>query len=596
MKRTLGRKRGAVTVSETRLLWFNKCFHTCKNTTVTTASSCCSSYPHKRFQGHRTMSGITPRPSSSQLKIDTELVSNTQCQILQSKRNHPRFETFLNLQTLFTQETSLALQRLSKVLIQRVDQEGRRREGEGQAMKGNGNTNPSWVYTHGNHRKNMKYMQHPQHQQQPSSLSNQKYEMATLLQKFYNPQKPPLPSSNSSSSTTQLFNLQLWYECQSQQESVLKIQDMLQSAKARQDYISLPIMKQHLLTWYHPLRQRIETEQRMYLSGQGTKQGKVDFKRYGPFLCTIQPEKLAILTIHEAIYTSLSKGGGGKTHNNIHSSIMGGVTVTQMALRIGDVVEAELNVQRALKSKVMMKSSSSASTTTTTTTTSHDHDTTTTTDHNKHTPTVSTSSTTNIDTNSTSAMTDTWMYSGSHLQQFMDEIQNNNNNNNNNSSTSTKKNSRALIRLAHRRARKLIDSPEEEWTTAEKVKLGSVLIQMLLETTRVIKDHDNGKRRKGNMEFTDLDSYLQAGEPAFTYEKQWMGEKKLVGRIVMNPWLYRACLDDKFESLEGFTSRYQPMIVPPRPWKGIRDGGYYALNVDLMRTHGCRNQRVCQKI
>ena len=168
------------------------------------------------------------------------------------------------------------------------------------------------------------------------------------------------------------------------------------------------------------------------------------------------------------------------------------------------------------------------------------------------------------------------MYSGSHLQQFMDEIK----------KDASNKNSRALIRLANRRARKIIDSPEE-WTSADKVKLGSALIQMLLESTRVLKDN-----RWRLPDVMDEETYLKSGEPAFTYEKRWVGEKKLTGLIVMNEWLYRVCLEDKFESLEGFTSRYQPMIVPPRPWTGPRDGGYYALNVDLMRTHGCQNQRV----
>ena len=59
----------------------------------------------------------------------------------------------------------------------------------------------------------------------------------------------------------------------------------------------------------------------------------------------------------------------------------------------------------------------------------------------------------------------------------------------------------------------------------------------------------------------------------------------------MNQKLYKMILEDKYSSLNGFTSRYRPMVIPPKDWSHTRKGGYEVLQCDFMRTHGCNVQK-----
>jgi DNA-directed RNA polymerase len=132
-----------------------------------------------------------------------------------------------------------------------------------------------------------------------------------------------------------------------------------------------------------------------------------------------------------------------------------------------------------------------------------------------------------------------WMYGPSHLQKFVEEM---------NRLDPTRKGKMRIAR-ANRRAMQLLESAEP-WTTADKVILGAVLIQMLLEVAKVSFPGQRGVK------------------PAFEYEKLWIGDKKLVGYITMNDNLYKRFVEDKFSSVDAFTTRHKPMVVPPREWVG----------------------------
>jgi DNA-directed RNA polymerase len=154
------------------------------------------------------------------------------------------------------------------------------------------------------------------------------------------------------------------------------------------------------------------------------------------------------------------------------------------------------------------------------------------------------------------------MYGPSHLQQFIDEAH----------SLDPSKKTRIRIAYAKRRAQWILKS-DEEWTKPDKLKLGILLIEVLLENATI---RQMGRREK-----------------AFSYEKRYFSKDKCIGKIYLHDALYKTVTEHTFDSLEGNTTRFKPMVMPPRDWVAPDDGGYSWLKTDLMRTHGSKMQKVC---
>jgi DNA-directed RNA polymerase len=349
--------------------------------------------------------------------------------------------------------------------------------------------------------------------------------ISELLQHF-DPQNPPKPDEP-------LENVQLWLECSAYDESLSKYESILKSAREREDYTSLSTVQRQLLQWYVPLRQRIISEQESYFSGNKSKGAN----KYGPYLCALQAEKLAIITTHEATMHALKKSSDGST-------------LMSMALSIGEAVEAEVNVQKLLRSRMERSPKKKADD-----------------------EVVDES----LDPNKKSLEKNIgWMYGASHLQRFVDEL----------NRLDPSRKGKVRIARANRRALQLLQS-EKPWSTADKVILGAVLIQMLLETARV---DFHGKTKHLVLHEGELESN-KYGKPAFVYEKKWVPNKKhLIGHITMNADFYKMVVEDNLASLDIYTTRHKPMVVPPNEWVGPNDGGYKLLKTEFMRAHGCQVQ------
>lgn len=415
-----------------------------------------------------------------------------------------------------------------------------------------------------------------QHLDGDAEATPQRRQMAEILADF-DPAKPP-PDGSS------LEDVQIWLECESQHESVLKIEKIIDDARARKDFGSLTAVQRQLLRWYQPLRNRIAAEQRDFLKGrdQGTKQKQTGQNVYGPYLCSLQPEKLAVILAHEATMLAVVRGGDAK--------------LTNMAFKIGDAIEAEVHVQKLLRKRAVERARFVRN--------RQEED-----DNGDEVP-EDANATTNEggvmersdeikvelqdaivngaaagDGNEIDAPDeppsqqgiDDWMYGGNHLNQFIEEM---------NRGDPMAKLTKLRVQHAKRRALKLLES-EEEWPTNKKVQIGAFLIKVLLDETTV--------NLEGLPEEDDLFDDISSGEPAFMYEKRWLDKKKNTGHIAMNPRLYKLIIEDKFESVVGNTTRHQPMVVPPLPWASPTEGGYRALNADFMRTHGCQVQQEALK-
>ena len=398
-----------------------------------------------------------------------------------------------------------------------------------------------------------------QQQLKPNSTinnkSNKKKTMTELLKKF-DSTKPPCPK------TTPLPEIQQWFECASQQESVEKYEAMINAARDRQDYTSLSIVQKNMLRWYGPLRKRIIQEQEAYF-GQKTK--GVGANKYGPYLCTLQAEKLAILTTHEATMFSLMKGDV--------------VTLVTMAMKIGDAVEAEVNVQKLLKKRLDQKKDLMKDGMVQNDGDEQEKD-----SKDDAATESETSEVKGDKKNKKKSEVHGWMYGPSHLQRFVEEL---------NRSDPGRK-GKVRIQRANRRAMKLLESVEP-WPSDDKVALGVVLIKMLLETAKVqLRDDDSNmiNNYSNGIDGNDDDDGSQYGVPAFVYEKKWLNENNLVGCVTMNEDFYKMVVEDKFHSLDAFTTRHKPMVIPPADWTRYNDGGYMVLETDFMRTKGCQLQKV----
>jgi DNA-directed RNA polymerase len=379
-----------------------------------------------------------------------------------------------------------------------------------------------------------------------------------LLAQF-DPQRPP--------ESDDPIDLQLWLECEAQQEAVLRYQKLIDQARERGDYGSLSIVQRQILRWYPSLLSEISDRQRDYVLKRTDARHYRSAKRYGPYLCALPAEKMAVIAAHESILYCLIKSG-------LHGKE--GVPFVGLAHRLGAAVEEEVVVHRALhkrwiessKRRQQQEDADEEGTVRdllpqefdegSSVEADEESDDEESTDDDEEEGEGGLSST----SSNFAHVTHQWSYAASHLKTFLDEI--------NQRQPTAKK--RRVIAYAIRRARQILEK-EAEWTTEEKVHLGAALFQIILEKATV--------------------SYDGKEEMAFTYEKRWYHSlNKLKSFVKLNERLYDMVVSDKLQSFHATTTRFKPTIIPPKPWRGVNNGAYLWLRADLMRFHGCKMQKV----
>ena len=352
--------------------------------------------------------------------------------------------------------------------------------------------------------------------------------------------------SENPPTTDDPLELQLWMECWSQREAVLKHQQLVDKARDRKAFDAMSLMQRHVIKWFEDLRQAIDARQKEYLSRTDKRRAH---KRYGPFLCSLHPEKMAVIASQEAIVQSLSHSG---------KSGLDGVPLVKIASAIGSAVEMEVVSQRRMKErfhKSIISLSSSSSSTSTGEDSEDNIDTLDSTDDDDRSLSDVSSADMKVD------LLDKWKFSASHLKLFMDDLER----------TGMGRNRRG-VQYAMRKAKQAMNSGEA-WTQDDIVHVGAALLSILVDHTKV---RENGK-----------------DEPAFRVEKKWLpgNKSKSQSFIIMHDRLRKAFLEDEYLSWAANTTRHTPMIVPPTDWSGPNEGGYKWLITDLMRTHGSSVQK-----
>ena len=340
----------------------------------------------------------------------------------------------------------------------------------------------------------------------------------------FDPENPPTSGDPE--------ELQLWLECFSQRETVVRHQDMLKKARDRKAFDSMSLMQRHVVQWFQGLRDAIEIRQKEFLSSEDKRRGS---KRYGPFLCSLHPDKMAVILAQEAVIRALLiSGKDGKE----------GIALVKMASAVGKAVETEVVSQRRMKERFHNPIHSTSSSDTDTDTNDQEDD-----DNDN-----------NDDEASNEYSMDRWSFSASHLKLFFEDLQR----------MGMGKNKRS-VQYAIKKTKEAMNSGET-WSNDDIIHLGAALVSIITENAMM---NVNGKE-----------------EPAFRVEKRWSKKRNwVVSYVIMNSHLHKIFLEEEYLSWAAYTTRHMPMIVPPSDWTGPNRGGYRWLEVEMMRTHRSNVQK-----
>ena len=373
-----------------------------------------------------------------------------------------------------------------------------------------------------------------QEEEPPQSLhasENNPIDVNKLLEHF-DPEKPPV--------TDNLEELQMWLEVEAQQEGVRKYAKTVQSARDRKDYTSLNMVQRKIVDWFPLLLSKFAQLQKAYISPDSeSSSNKVNgMSKFGPYLSSVSPEKLAVIVAHETLLEVLTKREG--------------VAFASLCSKIGNAVEEETLIQRELYKRFRERQKRQKQQNA-----EENVD-----GESDEANEISDISPEPRDEPGDKAKPSSWVYAASHLKSFFEE--------NTKFETSVKK--RSVTRKVLRRVKDTIDSAER-WESKEKIRLGAVMISTLLETAQV---QING-----------------VTEDAFSHDlvpEKRSNVLKMQGLISFNPSFSKLIKDDEIKSFAAHTQRQKPMIVPPKPWSGPRDGCYLWLKSELMRAHGSKRQ------
>ena len=354
----------------------------------------------------------------------------------------------------------------------------------------------------------------------------------------FNPVEPPTSGDPE--------ELQLWLECFSQRETVVRHQNLLKKARDRKAFDSMSAMQRHVVQWFTGLRDTIEIRQKEFLSNQDKRRAS---NRYGPLLCSLHPDKMAVLLSQEAIIQALLFSGKDGKH---------GISVVKLSKAIGSAVETEVVSQRRMKERFQKPNSPSKLSD------DDDEDVSGEDNDNDNSNNIENQqdgikSLEEADKEAEFSM-DRWSFGASHVKLFFDDFQR----------LGMGKNKKTL-RFAMKRAKQATNS-SDTWTSDDLTHLGAALLSILTEHAMV---NENGREH-----------------PAFQIEKVWTSKgEKSQSFVKIHQGIYRLFVEDDYFSWAAITSRHMPMIVPPSNWTGPHTGGYRWLESNMMRTHRSNVQK-----
>lgn len=113
-------------------------------------------------------------------------------------------------------------------------------------------------------------------------------------------------------------------------------------------------------------------------------------------------------------------------------------------------------------------------------------------------------------------------------------------------------------------ARKYMEDAEEwtsDWTQVLRVRIGSFLLDRLMDVAKVIRTGTN--KRTGEL--------VEEEQPAFSHSYEYLRGYKL-GVIKLNPVVAERMIKDSIR--DTMHPRHLPMLIKPKPWLNYNEGGY----------------------
>lgn len=130
-------------------------------------------------------------------------------------------------------------------------------------------------------------------------------------------------------------------------------------------------------------------------------------------------------------------------------------------------------------------------------------------------------------------------------------------------------------------ARKYMEDAEEwtsDWTQSLRVRVGSFLVDRLMDVAKVIRTGVN--KRTGEA--------VEEEQPAFTHSYEYLRGYKL-GIIRLNPVVGERMAKDSIR--DTMHPRHLPMLVKPKPWLNYNEGGYIYNKNQVMRFKESQEQQ-----
>ncbi|KAH9986955.1 DNA/RNA polymerase [Russula vinacea] len=130
-------------------------------------------------------------------------------------------------------------------------------------------------------------------------------------------------------------------------------------------------------------------------------------------------------------------------------------------------------------------------------------------------------------------------------------------------------------------ARKYMEDAEEwtsDWTQVLRVRIGSFLLDRLMDVAKVIRTGTN--KRTGEL--------VEEEQPAFSHSYEYLRGYKL-GVIKLNPVVAERMIKDSIR--DTMHPRHLPMLIKPKPWLNYNEGGYIYNKSQVMRFKDSQEQQ-----
>lgn len=114
------------------------------------------------------------------------------------------------------------------------------------------------------------------------------------------------------------------------------------------------------------------------------------------------------------------------------------------------------------------------------------------------------------------------------------------------------------------------ESVRNTWSAQVRAQIGAILLKALVDTAKV----------KVTMQHPTTSETISQFQPAFTHMQQTRKGKK-AGVLLLNSFLVERL---KTEPLGDYLAKHLPMVVQPKPWRRMNDGGFLEGKTSFVRV------------